>query len=319
MKRFHHAMGGRKMYRKIPGASLTARLTGDRKPGGPAPGPPTLKEIHQRFLFSKEAVMSDEFTSHGAALDDEGLAQALDLAKVSAAQLWAVLAVETSGNGFYPDRRPKILYERHVFSRLTHQKFDAQHPDISSKTPGNYGATGPHQYDRLNLAVGLNRNAALQSTSWGLGQIMGFNFAQTRSADVETMISRMVESENQQLLCTVGTLIEGGSVAALRAKDWANFARRYNGPNYAINNYDVRLSAAYQKFSYGGTPDLRIRMAQTYLTYLGWHPGPVDGIVGKQTRDAMNLFQAQEHLNITTVLDDETLACLRSRVEALPL
>jgi hypothetical protein len=33
----------------------------------------------------------------------------------------------------------------------------------------------------------------------------------------------------------------------------------------------------------------------------------------------MNLFQAQEHLNITTVLDDETLACLRSRVEALPL
>ncbi|WP_256661687.1 N-acetylmuramidase domain-containing protein [Pseudomonas sp. F01002] len=125
----------------------------------------------------------------------------------------------------------------------------------------------------------------------------------------------MVVSENEQLLCTVGTLIEGGSVAALRAKDWANFARRYNGPNYAINNYDVRLSAAYQKFSYGGTPDLRIRMAQTCLTYLGWHPG----IVGKQTRDAMNLFQAKEHLNITTVLDDETQACLRSRVEALPL
>ncbi|WP_240050508.1 peptidoglycan-binding domain-containing protein [Pseudomonas mandelii] len=81
----------------------------------------------------------------------------------------------------------------------------------------------------------------------------------------------------------------------------------------------MRLSAAYQKFSYGGTPDLRIRIAQTYLTYLGWHLGPVDGIVGKQTRDAMNLFQAQEHLNITTVLDDETLACMRSRVEALPL
>ncbi|WP_415768683.1 hypothetical protein [Pseudomonas sp. LB3P38] len=28
---------------------------------------------------------------------------------------------------------------------------------------------------------------------------------------------------------------------------------------------------------------------------------------------------AKEHLDITTVLDDETLACLRSRVEALPL
>lgn len=263
--------------------------------------------------------MSDEFKSHGSALDDEGLANALDLAKVSAAQLWAVLAVETSGNGFFSDRRPKILFERHVFSRLTHQMFDAQHPQISSKTPGNYGESGAHQYDRLNQAIGLNRNAALQSTSWGLGQTMGFNFAHTHSVDVESMVKRMVASENEQLLCTIGTLIEGGSVDALRAKDWANFARRYNGPNYAINNYDLRLSAAYQKFSYGGTPDLRIRMAQTYLTYLGFHPGTIDGIVGKQTRDAMNLFQAKAGLGPTTVLDDETLEHLCSRIDALPL
>ncbi len=46
--------------------------------------------------------MCDEFTSHGAALDEDGLAAALDLAKVSAAQRWAVLAVETSGNGSFP-------------------------------------------------------------------------------------------------------------------------------------------------------------------------------------------------------------------------
>ncbi|WP_392889416.1 peptidoglycan-binding protein [Pseudomonas migulae] len=46
---------------------------------------------------------------------------------------------------------------------------------------------------------------------------------------------------------------------------------------------------------YAGLPDLP-----------GWHPGPVDGIVGNRTRDAMNLFQAQEHLDVT-------------RVEALPL
>ncbi|WP_250548276.1 peptidoglycan-binding domain-containing protein [Pseudomonas hormoni] len=60
-------------------------------------------------------------------------------------------------------------------------------------------------------------------------------------------------------------------------------------------------------------------MAQAYLSYLGWHPGPVDGIVGKRTRNAMNLFQAHEHLQITTVLDDQTLAHLCNQVEALPL
>jgi peptidoglycan hydrolase-like protein with peptidoglycan-binding domain len=58
-------------------------------------------------------------------------------------------------------------------------------------------------------------------------------------------------------------------------------------------------------------------MAQTCLTYLGWHPGDIDGILGKQTRDAMNLFQAKEGLDLTTVLNDETLDHLRSRVLAL--
>ena len=35
----------------------------------------------------------------------------------------------------------------------------------------------------------------------------------------------------------------------LKAKDWANFARGYNGPAYAKNRYDVKLAAAYAKFS----------------------------------------------------------------------
>jgi hypothetical protein len=31
----------------------------------------------------------------------------------------------------------------------------------------------------------------------------------------------------------------------LKAKDWAKFAKLYNGPNYAINKYDIKLEAAY--------------------------------------------------------------------------
>jgi hypothetical protein len=37
-------------------------------------------------------------------------------------------------------------------------------------------------------------------------------------------------------------------VQYLRDKDWAGFARRYNGPAYAENKYDEKLSAAYEKF-----------------------------------------------------------------------
>jgi len=260
--------------------------------------------------------MSDEFTGHGTPLDNAGMAKALDVLHVGAAELWAVLSVETSGIGFFADRRPKILYERHVFSRLTDRKFDAEHSDISSPTPGNYGPTGAHQYDRLSAAMALDREAALKSTSWGLGQVMGFNFKQTGSATVDDMVKRMTVSEGEQLLCAAGEL-DGAAVAALRAKDWTNFARIYNGSNFAINNYDKRLSAAFQSYSFGGTPDLTIRAAQTYLIYLGFHPGPVDGVLGKMTRDALNLFETQEELPVLPLIDDATLDRLQARANAL--
>jgi hypothetical protein len=39
--------------------------------------------------------------------------------------------VETSGSGFLPDRRPKILFERYVFSEETGHRFDVSEFDLS--------------------------------------------------------------------------------------------------------------------------------------------------------------------------------------------
>jgi hypothetical protein len=227
--------------------------------------------------------------------------------------------VETSGVGFFPNRRPKILYEQHVFSRLTSHAFDTSNSDISNPKPGNYGATGDHQYERLSAAMQLSRVDALKSASWGLGQTMGFNFADTGAPSVEDMISCVKRSENDQLLCVANQMLRSGAIKALRGRDWTNFARIYNGANFAVNNYDNRLRAAYNSYSYGGTPDLKVRAAQNYLTYLNYFPGQVDGILGKRTRDAMNLFQAKEEMNETTTLDDGTLERLTQRVTELPL
>jgi hypothetical protein len=33
----------------------------------------------------------------------------------------------------------------------------------------------------------------------------------------------------------------------LRRHDWAGFARKYNGPGFARNQYDLRLRAAYER------------------------------------------------------------------------
>jgi N-acetylmuramidase/Putative peptidoglycan binding domain len=229
---------------------------------------------------------------------------------VSAAEIWTVLAVETSSCGFLPDRRPQILYERHVFHRLTQGRYDDG--DISDPSPGGYGAPGAHQYERLSLAIARDRSAALQSTSWGIGQIIGYDFAAAAYSSVENMINAACQSEDEQLQATGNLLISMKAHTALRAHDWTSFARRYNGPDYVTNRYDVRLNAEYNKYSSGLLPNLDVRAAQLYLTYLGFHPGGIDGMCGKQTLSALSEFQVYMRLRARHVIDADTVEQLKS-------
>ena len=108
------------------------------------------------------------FQGPGLVLDAGGIAAACDTLHVHAAELWAVLTVETRGCGFLADRRPLILFERHYFSRLTKRKFDVQAPDISNKQWGGYSG-GTREYDRLGQAVRVVRGSerALKVTDAG--------------------------------------------------------------------------------------------------------------------------------------------------------
>jgi hypothetical protein len=231
---------------------------------------------------------------------------------VKAPEIWSVLAVETSGCGFLADRRPQILYERHYFHRLTGGRFDDG--DLSDPTAGGYGAGGAHQYDRLARAIALDRTAALKSTSWGLGQIMGDNFAAAGFADVETMVAAMVDSEDAQLAGVAAFLKSSMLDVPLPAHDWSSFARGYNGPSFAKNHYDVNLRGEFQKYSFGVMPDLDLRAAQLYLTFGGFDPGPVDGVLGKRTRSALVEFQTQQGLPATGEVDEGVLEALATVV-----
>jgi hypothetical protein len=256
----------------------------------------------------------------GAALplDEQGMAAVTDGLGVAAADVWAVLTVETRGCGFLPDRRPAILFERHVFSRETGHKFDSTHSEISSREGGGYGDGGAHQYDRLQQAADLDRRAALRSTSWGIGQLMGFNAEIAGYADVEAMVTDMAVSENNQLLGMSKEIGHNGLDRALRSHDWTSFARGYNGPAYAKNRYDTRLAAAYQKVALGLLPDLTVRAAQIYLTCLGYRPGPVDGVLGRFTRSALNDFQVTHGLAASDDVDGTVLAGLAREFGSLP-
>lgn len=69
-------------------------------------------------------------------LDEDGLSSVCERLGVGAVEVWTVVSVETKAVGFLPDRRPIILFERHVFSRKTSGRFDALYPNLSFPAPG---------------------------------------------------------------------------------------------------------------------------------------------------------------------------------------
>ena len=102
--------------------------------------------------------MIPQFVAKSMPLSESGLTNVCSQLGTDAAAIWAVLHVETARCGFLADRRPPILFERHIFSRETNRQFDTQ-GDISNPAPGGYGAGGTHQYDRLEKAMKLDQQA----------------------------------------------------------------------------------------------------------------------------------------------------------------
>jgi hypothetical protein len=183
---------------------------------------------------------------------DYGRAAAALGAEIAAVQ--AVADVETSGNAFDDHGRPRILFERHYFHRLTGGRFDAAHAAISDPTAGGYGKFS-EQYGKLREAYGLDAEAALRSASWGRFQIMGDNCRAAGHPSVREFVCALTQTEAAHLDAFVAFVCSDKVMAeALRKKDWATFARRYNGPGYAKNDYDGKLQRAYERFAAEAAP-----------------------------------------------------------------
>jgi len=272
--------------------------------------------IKAKYLVEKESLITDttieqelsdtteiSFTGTGKPLTQENLNSACDLLQVNEAKIWAVLAVETSGFGFFSNRRPRILFERHIFHKQTDGQFDS-HSNISNKHSGGY-IGGKNEYARLQKAIDLNREAALKSASWGIGQVMGFNFESAGFSSTEEMINAMIETEGKQLPAMINFIKDHGLDTALQNANWEKFAEGYNGPQFKKNDYDSRLALANAKYEIK-LPDLKLRSAQASLTYLDFKPGPVDGLRGRRTHSALVQFQEQSGLPVTGELTEQT-------------
>ncbi|WP_249255339.1 N-acetylmuramidase family protein [Vibrio cidicii] len=162
----------------------------------------------------------------------------------------AVSEVESSGDAYFSNGKPKMLFEAHIFSRLTSRAYDTTHPSISSRTWNrSLYMGGISEYTRLNKAIELNPNAAIQSASWGRFQIMGFNFKLAGYSTAEAFVEGMFKSERSQLNAFLTFVEKSGLVEHIRDKNWAAFARGYNGSQYQQNQYDLKLEKAYKKYA----------------------------------------------------------------------
>ncbi len=181
---------------------------------------------------------------------------------VGVATLRAVAEVESAGSGFLPppDRRPKVLFEGHVFHRLTAGRYGTSHPNLSHPRwdRKQYAGSLAGEWKRLDRAAILDPTAAMQSASWGAFQIMGFNYALCGFDSIGAFVEVQSSGANGQLESFAALISRPGSplLQPLRRRDWARFARLYNGPGYAQNAYDRKLAEAYARHAgaAAGTP-----------------------------------------------------------------
>lgn len=254
-----------------------------------------------------------EFSGNPTPLGDADFERAARKLGCTVAAVRAVAQVESAGSRFFADKRPKILFERHVFHKRTGGRFSARHSDVSWPQAGGY-VGGPREYDRLRDAIALDRQAALESASWGKFQVMGFNCATCGHDDVESFVSAMVSGEGAQLDAFVTFIQTNKLDDELVRRDWAGFARGYNGPAYARNKYDKKMADAYALFSQGGArtdnpiPPLRLGDRGQDVAHLQELLGldPVDGDFGPATKSAVVAFQRSANLHPDGVAGRQT-------------
>ncbi len=188
-------------------------------------------------------------------LTDADLQRAADRLQVDLAAVRAVNEVESKGAGFLPDGRPVILYERHIMYRqlaaagLDADALAAKYPALVNPKRGGYAGDAA-EYARLASASQISAACALEATSWGAFQIMGFHWKALGYPDVFAFVDAMKVSEAEQLEAFVRfVLADKVMLAALRGKKWAKFAELYNGKAYAENLYDVKLERAFDRYS----------------------------------------------------------------------
>lgn len=240
------------------------------------------------------------------------------------AALEAVVMVESGGRIFAKvggRNEPLIRFEGHYFDRLIRPPLRAEARVLGLASPrAEVIANPPGQAERWQMlarAAGLDQDAAYQSVSWGIGQVMGAHWKVLGYESVDHLVAEARSGFEGQLRLMLAFIKQAGLMPALTSLDWRAFARGYNGPGFARHGYDRKLEAAYLRAGgsqagailKSGMRGQAVAALQARLAGLG-HRLAADGVFGPETERAVRMFQESRRLQVDGMVGPATRAAL---------
>lgn len=205
--------------------------------------------IFRSFLPEIEAVHTGPLTD----ADYEEIARDLG---IETEVIKAVVEVETgrTRSGFHNDGRPLVNFDLTLFSNraarhgVNMAAARREHPEVFARPDVRlHGSHQAAQHARLEGAMAIDSVAAVDATFWGMFQIGGFNYKLAGTESRSEFIRKVSRSEYDQLRMFANFIRNTGMLKHLRTRNWAAFAKMYNGPGYASRGYHTKMAAAYRR------------------------------------------------------------------------
>ncbi|PLP57016.1 peptidoglycan-binding protein [Mesorhizobium loti] len=246
--------------------------------------------------------------------------------------LLAIAEVESAGQVFAKiegRNEPLIRFEGHYFDRRLSgaRQEGARAAGLASPTAGMVAnpRSQAARWQLIEQAAEIDRQAAYESTSWGLGQVMGAHWQWLGFDAVDGLVEEARSGAGGQARLMARYIDKSGLTAALNAHDWEAVGHGYNGPGFAKNGYHLKLADAYRQQIEGPAPGDRLMKIgsrgelvtelQEALVALGYVVD-TDGIYGPGTASAVSRFQEQHGLAADGIAGQATQATVDKALRA---
>ena len=199
--------------------------------------------------FPSDSLPASDRADRYSKLSDEDFRIVAEELGVEVAAIKAVVLIEAgkSMKGFFAPGVPVINFDRSMYNTYARRAANKRGAKGEKVPPGLTGY-GLREWTQLINARKTNADGAYMGTFWGMFQIGGFNYKLCGCSDVNEFVRIMSESEFSQLELFAKFITNTGMLADLKNKNWAGFARKFNGASYARRGYHTRMAAAYRRF-----------------------------------------------------------------------